>query len=174
MDILGFDSGVQMLGQLFGVVSMVMTFVSLTKTDDQRLLVMQIVASVLMVPHFLLLGSPATAAVAGLMALRIITAFKYNNDVTYGLFMLAGVVQLLYCAYVGVIWYELMPIVASIIGTHTYFRLRGVVMRLSFIAGGVFWIIGAAGVGSYSMVIINAVGIALHLITICRLKCENR
>ncbi len=163
----------EILAHLFGYSGMAISLYSCTFKDDQKLLLFQIFVNLLFIPHFILLGSYSTAIVVTFIMLRIIAAYKYNNNYTYFLFIIIGFSQLFYVGYQNLPWFEFLPILSSIIVTHTYFKLKGITMRATFILGGILWIIAALHLDSPSVAIINGVGILIHIHTIFRLHKDK-
>lgn len=161
------------IAHILGFSAMALSFYSATLKDDQKLIIYQIFVNFLFIPHFILLGSYSTALVVTFIMFRIIAAYKYNNNLIYSLFMASGVLQLCYVFYSHLPWFEYLPVLSSILVTHTYFKLRGIPMRITFIAGGVLWIIAAINLNSPSVALINFVGILIHCSTIFRLSKEN-
>lgn len=155
----------------FGV--LILSLYSLTKKDDKKLTFYQIIVNLLLIPHFLLLGSTQSAIAAAIICVRVLAAYKYNNNYTYLFFMSAGFLHLSWAFYTGIDFYEYFPIISGIIVTHTYFKLTQIKMRVCFIIGGVCWIIAGIGLGSYSVAIINFLGILMHISTIYRINKDN-
>lgn len=141
----------EILAHLLGYSAMAISLYSCTFKDDKKLILFQIFVNLLFIPHFLLLGSFSTAIVVTFIMLRIISAYKYNNNYTYSLFMIVGCIQLFYVGYQNLPWFEFLPVLSSIIVTHTYFKLKGITMRATFIVGGILWIIAAINLNSPSV-----------------------
>lgn len=164
----------EIFAHLFGYAAMGIGFYSLTFKEDQKLIIFQIFVNLLLIPHFILLGSYSTALVATFIMLRIMAAYKYKNNYTYSFFMLVGFAQLVYIAYIQMPFAEYLPIIASILVTHTYFKMNGIPMRITFIIGGFLWIATGLLLNSYSVAIINGIGILIHCTTIFRLHKDKK
>lgn len=160
--------------ELFGWSAMLVGFYSLTSKDDEKLTFLQIIVNLLFIPHFILLGSVSSAVVVGFIALRIFSAYKYKNNYTYTFFMLAGIMQFAYALYGQVAWFEYLPIISSMLVTHTYFKLKQIPMRVLFIVGGILWVIAGTMLNSSSIVVANGLGIVIHFITIYRIYKDSK
>lgn len=162
------------LGHIFGYLSLLLGWYSLTLKNDRKLTFYQIIVNALLIPHFFLLGSASSAVAVAFITLRVLTAYLYKNNITYSIFMLLGIAQLFYAGYQSLPWYEYLPILAGILVTHTYFKLEKIPMRILFIIGGVLWIIASMAMESYSVAILNFTGIIIHLITMARIYKDDK
>lgn len=160
------------LAELFGITSAFIGFYSLTLKNDKVLTILQIFVNLLLIPHFLLLGYTSSAIVVSLISLRIFFAYKYNSNLTYSIFILIAIGQVIYMGMGAPNWYEFLPAIAGIVVTHVYFKLKGIPMRIGFIIACILWTTGCLFMGSYSVAIMNAIGGILNLSTIIRLKRE--
>lgn len=161
------------LGQGVGLLAAAIGFYSLTFKDDKKLLFLQIITNFLLVIHFLLLGFPSSAMVAGLVTLRILAAYKFNNNYTYSFFMVACFIQGYIMFINGTQYFEYFGLVATFIATHVYFKLTKIPMRVGFIMGGICWCVTAYYTNSYSVFLMNFVGCLIHLSTIYRMKKDQ-
>ncbi|MCU8536060.1 YgjV family protein, partial [Vibrio vulnificus] len=66
-------------------------------------------------------------------------------------------------------WWELWPIVGTVIGTYSLFVLSGIRMRIGFLAGATCWLINNILVGSIGGTLLEMTVIIMNLITIYRL-----
>ncbi len=86
-----------------------------------------------------------SALSALLSALRTTASIFTSSKWVAAIFILIGIVSGLGMAEH---WWELWPIVGTVIGTYSLFVLSGIRMRIGFLAGATCWLINNILVGS--------------------------
>lgn len=162
----------ELTAHIIGGIAAIIGFYSLTQKNDEKLFILQIIMNALLIPHFWLLGFESSAVVVLLITLRISAAYKYNNKMTYWIFMIAPFFQAGYMYYQNIEYFEYLGVIASLISTQCYFKLKQIPMRIGFIVTGVLWCYLGYFTGSYFIFLMNFIGMILHASTIYRIKKE--
>ncbi|EGQ7980466.1 YgjV family protein [Vibrio vulnificus] len=134
--------------------------------NDRHLKILMLVFNLNHLLHFLLLGSMLSALSALLSALRTTTSIFTSSKWVAAIFILIGIVSGLGMAEH---WWELWPIVGTVIGTYSLFVVSGIRMRIGFLAGANCWLINNILVGSIGGTLLEMTVIIMNLITIYRL-----
>ncbi|EIV8466689.1 YgjV family protein [Vibrio vulnificus] len=154
------------LAQALGFLSFGLGISTFYQKNDRHLKILMLVFNLNHLLHFLLLGSMLSALSALLSALRTTTSIFTSSKWVAAIFILIGIVSGLGMAEH---WWELWPIVGTIIGTYSLFVLSGIRMRIGFLAGANCWLINNILVGSIGGTLLEMTVIIINLITIYRL-----
>lgn len=154
------------LAQALGFLSFGLGISTFYQKNDRHLKILMLVFNLNHLLHFLLLGSMLSALSALLSALRTTTSIFTSSKWVAAIFILIGIVSGLGMAEH---WWELWPIVGTIIGTYSLFVLSGIRMRIGFLAGATCWLINNILVGSIGGTLLEMTVIIINLITIYRL-----
>lgn len=154
------------LAQALGFLSFGLGISTFYQKNDRHLKILMLVFNLNHLLHFLLLGSMLSALSALLSALRTTTSIFTSSKWVAAIFILIGIVSGLGMAEH---WWELWPIVGTIIGTYSLFVLSGIRMRIGFLAGATCWLINNILVGSIGGTLLEMTVIIMNLITIYRL-----
>lgn len=154
------------LAQALGFLSFGLGISTFYQKNDRHLKILMLVFNLNHLLHFLLLGSMLSALSALLSALRTTTSIFTSSKWVAAIFILIGIVSGLGMAEH---WWELWPIVGTVIGTYSLFVLSGIRMRLGFLAGATCWLINNILVGSIGGTLLEMTVIIMNLITIYRL-----
>ncbi len=154
------------LAQALGFLSFGLGISTFYQKNDRHLKILMLVFNLNHLLHFLLLGSMLSALSALLSALRTTTSIFTSSKWVAAIFILIGIVSGLGMAEH---WWELWPIVGTVIGTYSLFVLSGIRMRLGFLAGATCWLINNILVGSIGGTLLEMTVIIINLITIYRL-----
>ncbi len=154
------------LAQALGFLSFGLGISTFYQKNDRHLKILMLVFNLNHLLHFLLLGSMLSALSALLSALRTTTSIFTSSKWVAAIFILIGIVSGLGMAEH---WWELWPIVGTVIGTYSLFVLRGIRMRIGFLAGATCWLINNILVGSIGGTLLEMTVIIMNLITIYRL-----
>ncbi len=133
------------LAQALGFLSFGLGISTFYQKNDRHLKILMLVFNLNHLLHFLLLGSMLSALSALLSALRTTTSIFTSSKWVAAIFILIGIVSGLGMAEH---WWELWPIVGTVIGTYSLFVLSGIRMRIGFLAGATCWLINNILVGS--------------------------
>ncbi|WP_411132142.1 YgjV family protein [Vibrio vulnificus] len=154
------------LAQALGFLSFGLGISTFYQKNDRHLKILMLVFNLNHLLHFLLLGSMLSALSALLSALRTTTSIFTSSKWVAAIFILIGIVSGLGMAEH---WWELWPIVGTVIGTYSLFVLSGIRMRIGFLAGANCWLIKNILVGSIGGTLLEMTVIIMNLITIYRL-----
>ncbi|ELP1877823.1 YgjV family protein [Vibrio vulnificus] len=154
------------LAQALGFLSFGLGISTFYQKNDRHLKILMLVFNLNHLLHFLLLGSMLSALSALLSALRTTTSIFTSSKWVAAIFILIGIVSGLGIAEH---WWELWPIVGTVIGTYSLFVLSGIRMRIGFLAGATCWLINNILVGSIGGTLLEMTVIIMNLITIYRL-----
>lgn len=154
------------LAQALGFLSFGLGISTFYQKNDRHLKILMLVFNLNHLLHFLLLGSMVSALSALLSALRTTTSIFTSSKWVAAIFILIGIVSGLGMAEH---WWELWPIVGTVIGTYSLFVLSGIRMRIGFLAGANCWLINNILVGSIGGTLLEMTVIIMNLITIYRL-----
>ncbi|EGR0061431.1 YgjV family protein [Vibrio vulnificus] len=154
------------LAQALGFLSFGLGISTFYQKNDRHLKILMLVFNLNHLLHFLLLGSMLSALSALLSALRTTTSIFTSSKWVAAIFILIGIVSGLGMAEQ---WWELWPIVGTVIGTYSLFVLSGIRMRIGFLAGATCWLINNILVGSIGGTLLEMTVIIMNLITIYRL-----
>ncbi|EIO3968736.1 TPA: YgjV family protein [Vibrio vulnificus] len=154
------------LAQALGFLSFGLGISTFYQKNDRHLKILMLVFNLNHLLHFLLLGSMLSALSALLSALRTTTSIFTSSKWVAAIFILIGIVSGLGMAEH---WWELWPIVGTVIGTYSLFVLSGIRMRIGFLAGATCWLINNILVGSIGGTLLEMTVIIMNFITIYRL-----
>lgn len=154
------------LAQALGFLSFGLGISTFYQKNDRHLKILMLVFNLNHLLHFLLLGSMLSTLSALLSALRTTTSIFTSSKWVAAIFILIGIVSGLGMAEH---WWELWPIVGTVIGTYSLFVLSGIRMRIGFLAGATCWLINNILVGSIGGTLLEMTVIIMNLITIYRL-----
>ncbi|HAS8505740.1 TPA: YgjV family protein [Vibrio vulnificus] len=154
------------LAQALGFLSFGLGISTFYQKNDRHLKILMLVFNLNHLLHFLLLGSMLSALSALLSVLRTTTSIFTSSKWVAAIFILIGIVSGLGMAEH---WWELWPIVGTVIGTYSLFVLSGIRMRIGFLAGANCWLINNILVGSIGGTLLEMTVIIMNLITIYRL-----
>ncbi|MCU8272643.1 YgjV family protein [Vibrio vulnificus] len=154
------------LAQALGFLSFGLGISTFYQKNDRHLKILMLVFNLNHLLHLLLLGSMLSALSALLSALRTTTSIFTSSKWVAAIFILIGIVSGLGMAEH---WWELWPIVGTVIGTYSLFVLSGIRMRIGFLAGATCWLINNILVGSIGGTLLEMTVIIMNLITIYRL-----
>ncbi len=154
------------LAQALGFLSFGLGISTFYQKNDRHLKILMLVFNLNHLLHFLLLGSMLSALSALLSALRTTTSIFTSSKWVAAIFILIGIVSGLGMAEH---WWELWPIVGTVIGTYSLFVVSGIRMRIGFLAGATCWLINNILVGSIGGTLLEMTVIIMNLITIYRL-----
>ena len=157
--------------QAVGLVSFALGIVCFYQKDDRKLKIVMVVMNLNHALHFALLGATTAVASSILSLVRTFLALHTDSKVIAFVFIAitAG-----WGFYLADHWYDLFPVLGSCIGTYTVFCLKGIVMRLGFLAGAICWLINNILVGSIGLTLLETTLIIVNLNTIRRLHIANK
>ncbi|MCZ4372946.1 YgjV family protein [Vibrio diazotrophicus] len=159
------------LAQALGLVSFVLGISTFYQKDDRKLKIIMLIFNMNHLLHYLLLGSMTSALGAALSAVRTGTSIYTSSRYVAAVFIVLG---LSIGLSISNHWWDMWPIVGTVIGTFAVFMLRGIAMRIAFLVGGICWLINNIIVGSIGGTMLEATLICVNLLTMFRLVRDTK
>ncbi|ENI4488198.1 YgjV family protein [Vibrio fluvialis] len=159
------------LAQALGFVSFGLGISTFYQKNDRRLKIVMFVFNLNHLLHFILLGSAVSALSAALSAMRTASSIYTSSKYVAAIFLLAGAGLGLYTADH---WWDLWPVIGSMIGTFAIFMLRGIQMRIAFLIGACCWLTNNILVGSIGGTLLELTVITVNSLTIFRMLREQK
>ncbi|PNH86890.1 YgjV family protein [Vibrio diazotrophicus] len=159
------------LAQALGLVSFALGISTFYQKDDRKLKIIMLIFNMNHLLHYLLLGSMTSALSAALSAARTGTSIYTSSRYIAAVFIVLGLGLGL---SISNHWWDMWPIVGTVIGTFAVFMLRGIAMRIAFLVGGVCWLINNIIVGSIGGTMLEATLICVNLLTMYRLVRDEK
>lgn len=157
--------------QAVGLVSFALGILCFYQQDDRKLKIMMVVMNLNHALHFALLGATTAVASALLSLTRTFLALHTSSKPMAWFFIgITAVWGVLLADH----WQDLFPVVGSCIGTYTVFCLKGIVMRIGFLAGAICWLINNILVGSIGLTLLESTLIVVNLNTIRKLHLAKK
>lgn len=157
--------------QAVGIVSFALGILCFYQQDDRKLKMMMVVMNLNHALHFALLGATTSVASALLSLTRTFLALHTSSKSMAWLFIgITAAWGLLLADH----WQDLLPVMGSCIGTYTVFCLKGIVMRIGFLAGAFCWLINNILVGSIGLTLLESTLILVNLNTIRKLHLAKK
>ena len=167
-----FESYGAMVGQFFGLVSLILCVLAFASKQDDRLMVLLISANVAFALQFIFFESWTAAALTVLVIARIALARRYpgSKAAMSSVLVVSGLAAVL--TWQG--WVDLAAIVAMTLGTVGMFLLRGIAMRVFLGLAALAWMLSHALVGSLGGTLAEILVFVTNAITIFRLYRARR
>ncbi|EKO3390933.1 YgjV family protein [Vibrio fluvialis] len=159
------------LAQALGFVSFGLGISTFYQKNDRRLKIVMFVFNLNHLLHFILLGSAVSALSAALSAMRTASSIYTSSKYVAAIFLLAGAGLGLYIAEH---WWDLWPVIGTMIGTFAIFMLRGIQMRIAFLIGACCWLTNNILVGSIGGTLLELTVITVNSLTIFRMLREQK
>lgn len=140
------------LAQLVGFVALILGVAAFSVKQNEKLKLLQILQSSTYGVHFYLLGAMTGSAMALLAAGRNVVSLLNPPRITGVLFMVLYLV-IGYYRYAN--WYDILPILAVVIGTYAIFYSEGLALRYLFLAVTSLWLVHNLVVGSIGPIIME-------------------
>ncbi len=157
--------------QALGFVSFALGISTFYQKDDRKLKIIMLIFNINHLIHFFLLGSMTSALSAALSAARTGTSIFTSSKYIAAIFVFLGLGLAL---RVAENWWDLWPILGTVIGTYAVFMLKGIAMRIAFLTGAICWLINNIIVGSIGGTMLEATLICVNLLTIYRLIGDKK
>lgn len=155
------------LAQWLGLLSFVLGIIVFYQKNDRTLKVLMLIFNINHMLHFFLLGSAISAVSALLSAFRTATAIRTSSGWAAAAFIVLCIAN---GAWFANDIYDLLPVIATIIGTTSIFLLKGAAMRFGFLIGSVLWLANNVLIGSIGGVMLESTLAIVNLVTIYRLR----
>ncbi|MGH1398571.1 MAG: YgjV family protein [Alphaproteobacteria bacterium] len=161
--------------QIIGYLGMMLGVFAFSQKDDARLKALMVCMTLVLVVHFSLLGSYVAAVsscLAGSRAGLSLVPFVMRRRHWF-----AALFVVLTCglsAYTYTRWIDVFPFFTAIFGTFAFFYLRGVRMRMAFVAIGSLWLTHNVLAQSYGPAVMEVFIMSANLVTIYRLRRDAK
>ncbi|MFE8070482.1 YgjV family protein [Marinobacteraceae bacterium S3BR75-40.1] len=160
------------IGQFFGVVSLVLCVMAFASKRDDRLMGLLISANVAFALQFAFLQSWTAAALTALVIARIVLARRYPGSLVIMAAVLVATGVAAALTWQG--WADLPAVVAMVTGTTGMFLLRGIAMRVFLGLAALAWLASHALVGSVGGMLAEGMVLGTNAVTILRLWLDRR
>lgn len=163
------------LPQILGYCATVLGITAFLQKDDMRLRGFISAMSVLLITHFILMGSYTAALSAALAASRWwLTIFPWvrSRGRYFVPFYVCAFLTTAFFTYER--WFDLLPPMASIGGTFALFYLHRLKMRLVLMCGGSLWCLHNVMALSYGPAVMEAFMIVSNITMMTRMVLEQR
>ncbi|WP_165313770.1 YgjV family protein [Vibrio ziniensis] len=157
--------------QALGFVSFALGISAFYQKDDRKLKIIMLIFNINHLIHFFLLGSMTSTLSAALSAARTGTSIYTSSKYVAAIFVVLGLGLGL---SITDHWWDMWPILGTVIGTYAVFMLKGIIMRIAFLTGGICWLINNIIVGSIGGTMLEATLICVNLLTIYRLVSDKK
>jgi len=167
-DVFSSEIGVQTLGL---IASCFLIFSYLVKSDTKLKLLMCVSFSIFSI-HYFLLGAFVGMFVNIIDVLRISSSMKKKK--------IELLMYMFICMYVIIGFFrfenfiDFLPVIASILGTISMYKLQGIRFRLILFIISALWLSYGIYVFSIGAIITNIFLLAANIITVYRLKKDNK
>jgi hypothetical protein len=160
-----------LIAQALGLVAFGLSIWAKYQINDDRLKFFMFLQSGILSLHWLFMSQWTAMAISITATLRNYLSIKYNSKFLAVCFMFV---------FIGFgiatykVWYNALPVIASVIATFGYFFLHGVRMRTALLTGSCLWLIHNIIVGSIGPALMEVAIIATGLTTIQRILSEEQ
>ena len=164
------------IGQAFGVLAVILGFISYQMKTSKGLLILQSSVSVAFIIHYLLLGAPSGCVLNAVCLVRNIAYFFRDKKFLSGLWVPAvftvAIAALGFCSWQG--WYSLFLIVGLVINTIAIRFRDPQIIRASILISSPLVIVYDVIVSSYGGIVYESVAIASAAIGLIRTVLRGR
>lgn len=159
------------LAQSIGFLSVALGISTFYQKNDRHLKIIMLVFNLNHLLHFILLGSMVSALSAALSAMRTASSIYTSSKYIAALFMaLGGGLGI----YIADHWWDLWPVLGTMIGTFAVFVLQGIAMRIAFLIGACCWLTNNILVGSIGGTLLEMILITVNSLTIIRMWRDQK
>jgi len=161
---------VMLIAQLIGGIAFFIGILAFWQKDDKKFRYQMMGYCFVMSVHFLMLGSASTAIGSAINGARIFASIKSQSKVVMSVFIILLVTLTLPNVDK---WYELPPIIGSVLATWALFSAKGVQLRLLILFNSVCWLLHNVLAGSIGGSIIEASFVITNIATIYQLVLKD-
>ncbi|MFK7839618.1 MAG: YgjV family protein [Bdellovibrionales bacterium] len=161
--------------QIVGYIGMALGIFVFLQRDDRRLKLSMVVMTAVMVIHFVLLGryvAAISAASAGSRAGLSLIPFVMRHRHYFAAFFVVLTCVLGVVTYSE--WFDSLPFMAALLGTYSFFYLKGLWLRCSLLVGGTFWLLHNIMALSYGPAVMEVFILSANAYTIFILLHERK
>lgn len=161
----------QTIGELVGLVALLLCIAAFASKDDDRLLAVLISANVAFAIQFAAFGAWVASAISAVIILRIFLARRMQGNWPAAIGILAVTGSVAALTWSGPI--DVFPLAAGLIGTYAMFMLRGIPMRLGMAVAASCWAVTNFLTGSLGALAAELLVLATIIVTIFRLARQK-
>ena len=161
--------------QIIGYIGMALGVLTFLQKDDVRLKLSMVVMTSVLIIHFVLLGryvAAVSAAMAGSRAGLSLLPFVMKHRHYFASLFVVLTCVLGFLTYSR--WFDLLPFITALIGTYSFFYLKGLWLRYSLLIGGALWLAHNILAQSYGPAVMEAFILSANVITITRLRIDQK
>lgn len=160
------------VAQSLGIIASGIIIYAFTHKSDERLKFVLIIANIFFAAHFFMLEAYAGMFVTLLNCARVAFSIKFHKSNNMMLFFMGVYLLTGYLVFENI--FDLMPILSSLVGTYSMFKLSGIKLRLLGMLGSGSWLIYAIVFHSIGGMITEVAIITINLHTIFRLNRDRK
>lgn len=161
---------IYIIAQALGFLALGFGIYAYSQKNDRRLVILMIIQNAILCLHFALLGRVTASFMTGLLSLRNLISLQKGAKVLAPLFILF---YLLFGYASYEVWQDIIPPICSCLTTIAYFYMRGIPMRLVFLAVSLAWLIHNIVSGSIGPAIMEAFLLLANFRTIYQMRKED-
>lgn len=158
-------------GQALSLVALALCIAAFSSKQDDRLLLILVLANVAFALHFVLLGGWTAAALTALIVVRIVLARRFKGSSTATILLLAASAGAAAFTWQGP--FDALPLMATVLGTVGMFLLHGIGMRVALAGAALAWALNNIALGSIGGAIAEIIILTANVITIGRIARDR-
>ncbi|CAM3438767.1 YgjV family protein [Parendozoicomonas haliclonae] len=160
-----------LIAQLIGIAAFFVGIYGFLQKDDIRFRVLMALYCFVMAVHFFLLGTQGTAVNVAINGIRNLVSIKSKSK----WMMLAFIGLILMMAVPNIEqWYEIPPVIGSLLTSWALFSITGVPLRLILLSSSCCWLLHNVLAGSIGGSLIEASFVVSNGISIYRMIKESQ
>ena len=157
--------------QILGFIVLFLGIASFLQKKDVPLKGLLSVQSFVLAVHYLLMGAYTGAVASSISGIRNFLSI-WTNLKPFAFVFITLYVVIGFLNYDQ--WYDFLPLAASIFSTYALFYLNGLYMRYVFLLSISFYLVFNVLVGSIGPAIMESVQLCVNMVTIYRLKADEK
>ena len=158
--------------QAIGIIASGFIILSFGQKRDLRLKYFLMTGNVLFAIHFGMMGAYAGLAVNILNFLRVWMSIKFHKSTRMMLLFMCLSIATGFAVYQN--YYDILPIISSVMGSYSLFKLSGIPLRIFGIIGSINWLTYSFIIKSIGGIMTDTVALVINFSTIYRLKRDKK
>ena len=155
--------------QILGILSFLLGVYAYYQKDDTKLKIYITLMFIAHGAHFYLLGAQVAALLCIISVLRTVLSIFYHS-VYLALVFIAITLLTGYLSYES--YFDIIVIIASVIGIYSFICLQGIKLRIFILIGSTLWLINNILVGSIGGTLMELFVISTNLLTMYRIQSD--
>ncbi len=162
--------------QLFGYLAFCATTYAFSQKSDKRMLWCHFIGACLWCIHSIVLMAWVGAATNLVLALRIMSSVLLRGWKGRKYYLSLGFVILnwLLAWWFWRSWFDILPVIATTLGTINTMHWNGIKMRLAMLASSLMWLLYSININSIGGIISGIVLSSMTIITVTRLYRDQQ